>query len=138
MKPSGKYLMEDLYDVGGTPAVIKLLIAAGIMNGNIPTVTGKTLAENVESFPSLSDGQEVIRPVSDPIKPSGHIQILRGNIAPGGAVAKITGKEGLEFTGKALTFDKEHELDAAFKADKIPRDQNYVLFIRYEGPKGGP
>ncbi len=130
--------MEDLYDIGGTPSVLKLLVAAGLINGNILTVTGKTLAENIASFPSLPQDQVIIRPVSNPIKATGHLQILRGNLAPGGAVAKITGKEGLAFTGKALVFDKEDELDAAFNKGLIPRGDNLVLIVRYEGPKGGP
>ncbi|EKD19602.1 uncharacterized protein L3040_002520 [Drepanopeziza brunnea f. sp. 'multigermtubi'] len=138
LAPSGKYFMEDLYNIGGTPSVLKLLVAAGLMNGNILTVTGKTLAENIEPFPSLRQDQVIIRPISNPIKSSGHLQILRGNLAPGGAVAKITGKEGLVFIGKAMVFNKEHELDAALFQGKIPRGENLVLIVRYEGPKGGP
>ena len=138
LAPSGQYYMEDLYDIGGTPSVLKYLIAAGLINGAIPTVTGKTLAENLVPFPSLPQDQVIIRPLSNPIKSSGHLQILRGNIAPGGAVAKITGKEGLEFTGAARVFDKEAELDAALNAGAIPRGDNIVIIVRYEGPKGGP
>lgn len=138
LAPSGKYYMEDLYNIGGTPSVLKLLVAAGLMNGNIPTVTGKTLAENIEPFPSLPQDQVIIRPMNNPIKASGHLQILRGNIAPGGAVAKITGKQGLEFTGKALVFNKEHELNSALNKGEIPHGENLVLIVRYEGPKGGP
>lgn len=108
------------------------------INGSIPTVTGKTLAENLESFPSLPQDQVIIRPVSNPIKSTGHLQILRGNLAPGGAVAKITGKEGLMFTGKAMVFDKEWELDEALKHHEIKHGENLVLIVRYEGPKGGP
>ncbi|KAL7809406.1 dihydroxy-acid/6-phosphogluconate dehydratase [Trichoderma aethiopicum] len=137
--PSGKYLMEDLYKVGGTPSVLKMLIAKGLIDGSIMTVTGRTLAENVADWPSLEPGQQIIRPLEDPIKATGHIRILRGNFAPGGAVAKITGKEGLSFTGKARVFNKEHELDAALIGGKITRDDgNLVLIVRYEGPKGGP
>ncbi|KAH8812035.1 dihydroxy-acid dehydratase-like protein [Xylogone sp. PMI_703] len=138
LAPSGKYFMEDLYNIGGTPSVLKLLVAAGLINGNIPTVTGKTLAENIESFPSLPQDQVIIRPLNNPIKKTGHLQILRGNLAPGGAVAKITGKEGLVFTGKARVFNKEHELDEALNKGKIPHGENLVLIVRYEGPKGGP
>lgn len=138
LAPSGYYLMADLYEVGGIPAVCKLLIAAGLFEGNTPTITGKTLAENVEPFPSLQHDQDIIRPLSNPIKSSGHIQILRGNLAPGGAVAKITGKEGRSFRGKARVFEKESFLNAALNAGKIPRDENLVLIVRYEGPKGGP
>ncbi|KAK1764442.1 dihydroxy-acid/6-phosphogluconate dehydratase [Phialemonium atrogriseum] len=139
LAPSGKYFMEDLYDIGGTPAVLKMLIAAGLIDGSIPTVTGKTLAQNVESWPSLDPGQQIIRPLSDPIKATGHLTILRGNLAPGGAVAKITGKEGLSFTGTARVFDKEHALDAALARSEIrATDGNLVLIVRYEGPRGGP
>lgn len=138
LAPSGKFSMEDLYNIGGTPSVLKLLVAAGLINGKIPTVTGKTLAENIESFPSLPQDQVLIRPLDNPIKSSGHLQILRGNICPGGAVAKITGKEGLEFVGKAMVFDKEHELDDALSKGLIPYGEKIVLIVRYEGPKGGP
>lgn len=138
LAPSGRYYMADLYDVGGVPAVCKMLIAAGLLNGDILTVTGKTLRENVEPFPSLSEGQTIVRPLSDPIKKTGHIEILRGNLAPGGAVAKITGKEGVRFTGKALVFDKEHQLDEALNKGLIPRNELLVVVVRYEGPKGGP
>ncbi|SMY18696.1 unnamed protein product [Zymoseptoria tritici ST99CH_1A5] len=136
--PSGKYLMVDLYEIGGIPSVQKLLIAAGLLNGNTITITGKTLAQNVESWPSLKQGQEIIRSLDDPIKPTGHLEILYGNLAPNGAVAKITGKEGMVFTGKARVFNKEHELDDALNSGSIPRDENLVLVVRYEGPKGGP
>ena len=138
LAPSGQYYMADLYDVGGVPSVMKILVAAGLMNGDIPTVTGKTLAENIEPFPSLAQDQVVIRPLTNPIKATGHLQILRGNLAPGGAVAKITGKEGTVFTGKARVFDKEHALDAALKGGTMSRSENIVLIVRYEGPVGGP
>lgn len=139
LAPSGRYYMEDLYKVGGTPSVIKMLVARGIIDGGIPTVTGRTLAENVADWPSLDPGQQIIRPLEDPIKSSGHIRILRGNLAPGGAVAKITGKEGLKFTGAARVFNKEHELDTALSRGDIRRDAgNLVLIVRYEGPRGGP
>ncbi|KAI9878893.1 MAG: hypothetical protein M1830_010197 [Pleopsidium flavum] len=138
LAPSGKYYMADLYDIGGVPSVQKLLVAAGLLDGGIPTVTGKTLAENIESFPSLAQDQVIIRPLSNPIKSSGHLQILKGNLAPGGAVAKITGKEGTKFVGKARVFDKESQLDYALNKGQIPRGENLVLIVRYEGPKGGP
>ncbi|KAG7039064.1 dihydroxy-acid dehydratase [Colletotrichum scovillei] len=139
LAPSGKYYMEDLYKVGGTPSVLKMLVAANLIDGSIMTVTGRTLAENVADWPSLDPNQKIIRPLSNPIKATGHIRILRGNLAPEGAVAKITGKEGLTFTGKARVFDKEHELDVALSAGSIRReDGNLVLIVRYEGPKGGP
>ncbi|EDN08067.1 dihydroxy-acid dehydratase [Histoplasma mississippiense (nom. inval.)] len=138
LAPSGKYYMADLYEVGGIPSVQKLLVAAGLMDGDILTVTGKTLAENIQSFPSLPQDQGIIHPLANPIKSTGHIQILKGNLAPGGAVAKITGKEGTKFRGKARVFNKEHELDTALNQGLIPRGENLVLIVRYEGPKGGP
>ncbi|KAF1809395.1 dihydroxy-acid dehydratase [Eremomyces bilateralis CBS 781.70] len=138
LAPSGRYYMADLHEIGGTPAVMKMLVAAGLLNGDIMTVTGQTLAANVASAPSLSPGQDIIRPLDQPIKATGHIEILRGNFAPGGAVAKITGKEGLRFTGKAMVFDKEHFLNSALGRSEIPRGENLVLIVRYEGPKGGP
>ncbi|KAI7234048.1 dihydroxy-acid and 6-phosphogluconate dehydratase [Hortaea werneckii] len=138
LAPSGKHLMADLYEIGGVSSVHKLLIAAGLLDGSTITVTGKTLAENVESWPSLKQGQEIIRSLDNPIKPTGHIEILYGNLAPKGAVAKITGKEGMSFTGKARVFNKEHELDQALNSGSIPRTENLVLVVRYEGPKGGP
>ncbi|CAI4219002.1 unnamed protein product [Parascedosporium putredinis] len=139
MANTADYYMEDLYKIGGTPAVIKMLIAARYLDGSILTVTGKTLAENVADWPSLDPNQTIIRPLSNPIKETGHIRVLRGNLAPGGAVAKITGKEGLSFTGRARVFNKEHELDEALAAGSITKeDGNLVLIVRYEGPKGGP
>ena len=138
LAPSGKYYMADLYDIGGIPSVQKLLIAAGLIDGDILTITGKTLAQNVESWPSLPQEQAIIRPLNDPIKTTGHLQILRGNLAPGGAVAKITGKEGTKFTGKARVFDKEYRLNEALDKGQIPRGENLVIIVRYEGPKGGP
>ncbi|KAJ5579537.1 dihydroxy-acid dehydratase [Penicillium hispanicum] len=138
LSPSGKYYMADLYEIGGIPSVQKLLIAAGLLDGEILTVTGKTLAQNVASWPSLPQDQTLIRPLTNPIKTTGHLQILHGNLAPGGAVAKITGKEGLRFTGKARVFDKEYQLNDALTEGRIPRGENLVLIVRYEGPKGGP
>lgn len=139
LAPSGRYYMEDLYTVGGTPAVLKMLIAAGLIDGTILTITGQTLAENVASWPSLDPGQRIIRPLSEPIKKTGHIRVLYGNFAPGGAVAKITGKEGLSFSGRARVFNKERELNAALSRGAISRDEgNLVLIVRYEGPRGGP
>ncbi len=138
LAPSGKYLMKDLYDIGGTPSVHKFLIAAGLLDGSTITVTGKTLAQNVESWPSLKQGQEIIKSLDSPIKKTGHIEVLYGNLAPGGSVAKITGKQGMSFTGKARVFEKEHELDEALNKGEIPRGENLVLVVRYEGPKGGP
>jgi len=136
LKPSGRYVMEDLHNVGGTPAVLALLLEHGALHGDCLTVTGRTLAENLADLPGLAAGQDVIRPWENPIKESGHIQILRGSLAPDGAVAKITGKEGLSFSGTARAFDSEEEMLAALERGEICKGQ--VVIIRYEGPKGGP
>jgi dihydroxy-acid dehydratase len=136
LKPSGRYVMENLHEVGGTPAVMKLLLAKGVLHGDCMTVTGKTLAENLAPLPGLSEGQTVIRPWDDPIKETGHIQILRGSLAPEGSVAKITGKEGLSFTGPAQVFDREEAMIAAAERGEIRKGS--VVVIRYEGPRGGP
>jgi dihydroxy-acid dehydratase len=130
--------MVDLYEIGGIPSVQKLLIASGLLDGSTITITGKTLAENVESWPSLKQGQDMIRSLDNPIKSTGHLEILYGNLAPNGAVAKITGKEGMTFTGKARVFNKEFELNEALNKGLIPKTENLVLVVRYEGPKGGP
>ena len=135
-KPSGSYVMEDLQSVGGLPAVAKMLLDAGMLHGDCVTVTGKTLAENVKNLPGLKAGQEIVRPVSNPLKATSHLQILKGNLAPEGAVAKITGKEGLRFSGPANVFDSEELMLKALEDGKIAKGQ--VLVIRYEGPKGGP
>ncbi|MBT8206824.1 MAG: dihydroxy-acid dehydratase, partial [Acidimicrobiia bacterium] len=136
LKPSGRYVMQDVHDVGGTPAVLRLMADHGALNGDCMTVTGKTLAENLADLPALSEGQAVVRPWDNPIKETGHITILRGNLAPEGAVAKITGKEGLHFSGPARPFDSEEDMLAALEDGKVgPGD---VVVIRYEGPKGGP
>ncbi|MEM6391775.1 MAG: dihydroxy-acid dehydratase [Planctomycetota bacterium] len=136
LKPSGKYVMEDLHAVGGIPAVQKLLIEEGLIDGNQMTITGQTLAENVADVPSLGEGQDIIRPLSNPLKATGHISILRGNLAPGGAVGKITGKQGLRFTGPARVFDCEEDMLQGLEDGKIKSGD--VIIIRYEGPKGGP
>jgi dihydroxy-acid dehydratase len=136
LKPSGQYVMEDLHDVGGTPAVLRCLLAQGALHGDCLTVTGKTLAENLAHLPDLSEGQQVIRPWDDPIKKTGHLTILRGNLAPEGSVAKITGKEGLRFEGPAKVFDCEEDMLAAMERGEIGK--GVVVVIRYEGPKGGP
>ena len=135
-KPSGRYVMEDLHRVGGIPAVMKMLLREGLLHGECMTVTGRTLAANLESFPELAEGQTVVRPLSDPLKDSGHIRILRGNLAPEGAVAKITGKEGLSFSGPAQVFDREEAMVEAAEQGRIR--EGSVIVIRYEGPKGGP
>ena len=136
LKPSGKFVQEDLHSVGGTPAVIKYLLAEGLMTGDCMTVTGKTLAENVADLPGFKAGQTVVHPVSNPIKATGHIQILFGNLAPEGSVAKITGKEGMRFSGPARCYDSEELMLAALEKGQIQKGD--VIIIRYEGPKGGP
>jgi dihydroxy-acid dehydratase len=136
LKPSGKFVMEDLHAVGGTPGLMKLLLKEGLLCGDCLTVTGKTVAENLAELPDLSVGQEVIHPLSQPIKASGHIQILRGNLAPEGSVAKITGKEGLRFSGPARVFDSEELMLEGLEKGQISAGD--VVVIRYEGPKGGP
>jgi dihydroxy-acid dehydratase len=137
LKPSGKYVMEDVHKVGGTPAVLKYLMKEGMIDGSCMTVTGKTLAENLASCPDLQEGQQVILPVSTPIKKTGHLQCLYGNIAKEGSVAKITGKEGLYFKGFAKCYDSEEEMLEALAADS-ESFKGSVIVIRYEGPKGGP
>jgi len=136
MKPSGTYVQEDLGRVGGLPALMKYLLDQGVLDGNCLTVTGRTVAENLETVDGFAPGQKIVRPLSDPIHPRGHIQILRGNLAPDGAVAKITGKEGEAFRGRANVFDAEEEMLAALEEGRIRKGD--VVVIRYEGPKGGP
>ena len=136
LKPSGRYVMEDLHNVGGTPAVMKYLLEQDLLNGDCMTVTGETVAVNLAGLPGLADGQDVFHKLDDPIKPTGHIQILKGNLAPGGSVAKITGKEGLQFRGPARVFDSEEDMLAALEENRIGKGD--VVVIRYEGPKGGP
>lgn len=136
LKPSGRYVQEDLHNVGGTPAVIKLLLEHDLLDGSCLTCTGQTLAENVAALPGLKEGQDLVRPFDTPIKASGHLQILKGNLAPEGAVAKITGKEGLVFAGKANVFDSEEEMLQALEQQQIHKGD--IVIIRYEGPKGGP
>jgi len=136
LKPSGQYVMEDLHNVGGIPAVMKYLLEQGLLNGDCLTVTGKTLAENLADLPGLTEGQDVILPLNKAIKKSGHIRILKGSLAPGGAVAKITGKEGEQFKGPAKVYDAEEDMLKALEDNKIEKGD--VVVIRYEGPKGGP
>ena len=136
LKPSGKFLMEDVHRVGGIPAVIKFMLDANMLHGDCMTVTGKTLAENMADVPSLTAGQKVIRPTDNPIKETGHIRILFGNLASAGSVAKITGKEGLYFEGPARVYDGEFAANAGIKAGEVKKGE--VVVIRYEGPKGGP
>ena len=136
LKPSGKFVQEDLHSIGGTSGLMKYLLDKGLMDGDCLTVTGKTLAENLALNKGLAPGQKVIRPVEDPLKPTGHITILQGNLAPGSAVAKITGKEGSRFQGPARVFDSEEAMLSALEQGGIHRGD--VVIIRYEGPKGGP
>jgi dihydroxy-acid dehydratase len=136
LKPSGKYLMEDLSKVGGTPAVLKYLLEHGFLHGDCMTVTGKTLAENLTELPAFEVGQDVVKDLDNPIKESGHIRILRGNLAEDGCVAKITGKEGLLFSGKARVFDSEQAANDGISMGLVQSGE--VIVIRYEGPKGGP
>jgi dihydroxy-acid dehydratase len=136
LRPSGKYVQEELHAVGGTPAVMKLLLENGLFHGECLTITGKTMAENLAALPGLSAGQEIVRPLANPIKKTGHLRIMRGNFCPDGAVAKITGKEGLQFTGTANCYDSEEAMIAAMQQQKIKKGD--VVVIRYEGPQGGP
>jgi dihydroxy-acid dehydratase len=137
LKPSGKYFMEDILELGGVPAVMKYLLSVGMLHGDCITCTGKTIAENLADVPDLDfDKQKIILPIESPIKQTGHIQILYGNLSETGSVAKITGKEGLKFEGPAKVCDKEEEMLEAFANGEIKAGQ--VIVIRYEGPKGGP
>lgn len=136
LKPSGAFVMEDMQGIGGTPGLMKYLWENGFINGDCLTVTGKTIAENLAEVPGLSEGQRIIRPLDNPIKATGHIQILRGNLAPEGSVAKITGKEGNRFSGPARVYDAEEEMLAGLEKGQIEKGD--VVIIRYEGPKGGP
>jgi dihydroxy-acid dehydratase len=136
LRPSGHHLMEDLFEIGGVPGVQKLLLREGLLDGDCPTVTGRTLAENLEGVPELSAGQKIVFPVSQPIKATGHIAILRGTLAPDGAVAKITGQEGVRFSGLARVYDSEEACLAGLQAKQITAGD--VVVIRYEGPTGGP
>jgi dihydroxy-acid dehydratase len=137
LKPSGKYLMEDLHRIGGVPAVMKYLLQAGFLHGECLTATGKTLEENLADIPGLDfQAQDIIHPVDKSLKATGHLQILYGNLAPGGAVAKISGKEGEKFQGPARVFDGEFALMEGIRSQRVqPGD---VVVIRYVGPKGGP
>lgn len=136
LKPSGKFLMEDVHRVGGIPAVMKFMLEKGMLHGHCLTVTGKTVAENLADVPSLTEGQSVVHDIDNPIKETGHIRILYGNLASDGAVAKITGKEGLHFSGPAKVFESEFEANDGIRDGKVNKGD--VVVIRYEGPKGGP
>ncbi len=136
LKPSGKYLMEDVHRVGGIPALLKYLLKNGLLHGDCLTVTGKTLAENLENVPDLEEGQDVIMPLDKPIKATGHLRMLYGNLAENGSVAKITGKEGLLFKGTAKVFNSEYDANDGIRTGLVKKGD--VVVIRYEGPKGGP
>ena len=136
LKPSGKYLMEDLHDVGGIPAVLKYMLSKEMLHGDCLTVTGKTLAENLADAPGLRPGQQVLKMTENPMKDSGHIRILKGNLSPEGAVAKITGKEGLSFTGEAKVYNSEYDANDGIRNGEVKKGM--VVVIRYEGPQGGP
>jgi dihydroxy-acid dehydratase len=136
LKPSGKFVQEELHEVGGTPAVMKMLLEHGLIDGSCKTVTGKTVAENLAPLPGLKQGQTIVHSLDKPLKATGHIRIMRGNLCPDGAVAKITGKEGLVFTGTARCFDSEEEMLHAMERKEITKGD--VIIIRYEGPQGGP
>ncbi len=136
LKPSGAFVMEDMQGIGGTPGLMKYLWQNGLIDGAPLTVTGQSVAENLAGVPGLRDGQRIIHSLTNPIKPSGHIQILRGNLAPEGAVAKITGKEGERFSGPARVYDSEEAMLAGLEAGAIQKGD--VVIIRFEGPKGGP
>jgi len=136
LKPSGKYLMEDVHRVGGIPAVLKYLLVKGLLHGDCLTVTGKTLAENLIDVEDLTEGQDVIKTLENPIKATGHLRIMFGNLAEDGCVAKITGKEGLRFQGTARVFDSEFDANDGIRDGKVKKGD--VIVIRYEGPKGGP
>ncbi|MEO5787851.1 MAG: dihydroxy-acid dehydratase [Gelidibacter sp.] len=136
LKPSGQYSMEDLHNIGGIPGVLKYMLDKGMLHGDCLTVTGNTLAENLKDVPSLKEGQDIIATLENPIKGTGHIRILFGNLATEGAVAKITGKEGLSFRGTANVFDSEIAVNEGIKTGKVKKGD--VVIIRYEGPKGAP
>jgi len=136
LKPSGKYLMEDVHRIGGVPAVLKYLLNNGLLHGDCMTVTGKTLAENLAEVPDLEEGQDVIKPLDNPIKATGHLRMLYGNLAEDGSVAKITGKEGLRFSGTARVFNSEYDANDGIRDGIVKKGD--VVVIRYEGPKGGP
>ena len=136
LKPSGKYVMEDVQNIGGTPGVIKFMIDNNMFDGSQLTVTGKSHSENLKNHPGLTPGQQIIRPLSDPIKKTGHLLMMYGNLCPGGGVAKITGKEGETFTGTARVYDNEQAMMRGLENKEIKEGE--VVIIRYEGPKGGP
>jgi dihydroxy-acid dehydratase len=136
LKPSGRFLMSELVAIGGIVPMMKMLLAEGLLHGDCLTVTGKTLKQNLAPFKAYPKGQEIIRPISNPIKKDSHLVILKGNLAPDGAVAKISGKEGEKFQGSARVYESEEKALEAILAGKIKKGD--VIVIRYEGPRGGP
>lgn len=138
LKPSGKYVMADLYNIGGTPSLLKFLLKEGAIEGTGMTVTGKTMKQNLEHAQDFPTDQKIIQPFNKPLKPTGHLQILYGSLAPGGCVGKITGKEGTRFEGTAKVYDSEDAFITALEAGKLKKGEKTVVVIRYEGPKGGP
>jgi dihydroxy-acid dehydratase len=136
LKPSGRFMMADFCRIGGLTPLMKMLLDEGLIHGDCLTVTGKTVKENLKNAGTYTKGQEIVRPVSDPLKKDSHIVILRGNLAPEGAVAKISGQEGFSFTGKAIVFDSEEQALKAILAGKVKK--GHVIVIRHEGPRGGP
>jgi dihydroxy-acid dehydratase len=136
LKPSGKYVMEDLFEVGGVPGVMKMMLSEGLLHGHCLTVTGNTLKINLDAVAPLHEGQQIVKPISNPVKATSHLQVLHGNLAREGAVAKITGKEGEVFTGKAMVFNSEEEANEAIFHGAIK--SGTVVVIRYCGPRGGP
>ena len=135
-KPSGKYMMEDMDNIGGLPSVMKMMLKEGLLHGDCLTITGKTVKENLETFPDLPKDQTIIYPLSNPIKATGHLQVLYGNIAPDGSVAKITGKEGERFEGTAKVYDSEEDMNLGIEKGEVKAGN--VVVIRYVGPKGAP
>lgn len=130
LKPSGKYAMEDVHRIGGIPAVMKYMLQNDMLHGDCLTVTGKTLAENLAEVPEMEEGQDVIRPLDNPIKKTGHIRILYGNLAEEGSVAKITGKEGLEFTGKARVFNGEYDANDGISSGKVKKEMWWLFGMK--------
>ncbi|MFM8420814.1 MAG: dihydroxy-acid dehydratase, partial [Verrucomicrobiota bacterium] len=136
LKPSGKYVMARLVEIGGTVPLMKMLLDEGLLHGDVMTVTGQTMRENLRKAPKYPKGQDIIRPFSNPIKPTSHLVVFRGNLCPGGGVGKISGKEGLHFEGRAIVFENEESALQGILGGKVRK--GHVVVVRYEGPRGGP
>jgi dihydroxy-acid dehydratase len=136
LKPSGKYVMARLVEIGGTVPLMKMLLDEGLLHGDVMTVTGQTMRENLRKAPKYPKGQDIIRPFSNPIKPTSHLVVFRGNLCPGGALGKISGKEGLHFQGRAIVFENEESALQGILGGKVRK--GHVVVVRYEGPRGGP